>query len=152
MKLLLLSVFFLTALQLHAASKKPKPINDTVKVAPIKKELGNNQESPTSKDNKIQKQNAPLHNSSSRSQPINPDNEIARVKKQLREIQASPISKNDKIKQQKMLLDREIATVEGKLRDAETPSAEEKKDHAQHLRDAIVDFLQKLSSINPQLK
>jgi hypothetical protein len=112
MKPLLLIIFFVTALQLRAATPTP--------------------------------------------QPINVDLEIARVKKQLQEIRALPISKDSKIHKQRALLDREIANAKAKLRDIQTRPAEkttsDKKDHAQHMRDAIVDFLQKLSSINPQLK
>jgi hypothetical protein len=113
MKPLLLIIFFVTALQLRAATPTP--------------------------------------------QPMNVDLEIARVKKQLQEIRALPISKDSKIQKQRALLDREIANAKAKLRDiqvrpAEKTTTSDKKDHAQHMRDAIVDFLQKLSSINPQLK
>lgn len=112
MKPLLLIIFFVTALQLRAATPTPQPMNVGL--------------------------------------------EIARVKKQLQEIRALPISKDSKIHEQRALLDREIANAKAKLRDIQTRPAEkttsDKKDHAQHMRDAIVDFLQKLSSINPQLK
>jgi hypothetical protein len=90
------------------------------------------------------------------SKPMNVHVELGRVNKQLQEIRALPISKESKIQKQKALLDREIATAKGKLHDIESTSAEktsaDAKDRAQRLRDAIVDFLQKLSSINPQLK
>ena len=89
-------------------------------------------------------------------QAFNADREVARVKKQLQQIQTSPISKDEKVRQQRTLLDRETANAKAKLRVIQNTPAQktsaDAKDHAQRLRDAIVDFLQKLSSINPQLK
>ena len=88
--------------------------------------------------------------------PIDVKVELARVNKQLREIQSLPVSNESKIQKQKALLDREKASAKAQLHNIDKVSSEktsaDAKDHAKHMRDAIVDFLQKLSSINPQLK
>ena len=103
---------------------------------------------PTPSKYSASKRPAPLT-----AQPIKVDVEVARVKNRLREIQSEPISKDKKVQMQRAFLNREIANAKAELRDIQNRPAEAGgNDHAKRLRDAIVDFMQKLASINPQIQ